>query len=423
MRSLRRPMFRRGGKVSSRNNGIVSGFASGGTVRQNYANSNPNGVISVDQIAKEAIEENNRIREMEERGGGNFLTDSNVMMPTSMGTETTAIQNDPRLYDFLSEQGYFDTPEYKRGLTTSDYLRLASMGAEIMGAPNIGGSGLGGALQSASPALASAGRDLSKRYGDRESQYKKDLEKIQDRKIDAIKDDYLFERSSKEARSQADYKHELDMELLDKKLSVPQFEKQFVSQEAKRIRSLMKNLDPDSQEYKDLKADLEFNLYGAITKAVAEGKVELLTNREFLELLDDQVQDVIDSKDPEFSNMSKLQIRNKILTDSFVAWGLENVFVPPGISRENNAEGGRVGLQQGGDPMMAQQTQTQPDSVGLTFEELRARLPQEVTDSVIKLLATSEAALLDFANLETQEDIAQFNQKYNTDLQLPAQVA
>ena len=50
MRSLRRPMFRRGGKVSSRNNGIVSGFASGGTVRQNYANSNPNGVISVDQL-------------------------------------------------------------------------------------------------------------------------------------------------------------------------------------------------------------------------------------------------------------------------------------------------------------------------------------------------------------------------------------
>ena len=75
--------------------------------------------------------------------------------------------------------------------------------------------------------------------------------------------------------------------------------------------------------------------------------------------------------------------------------------------------------------MMAQQAQAQaqPNSVGLTFEELRARLPQEVTDGVVRLLATSEAALLDFANLETQEDIAQFNQKYNTDLQLPAQVA
>ena len=42
---------------------------------------------------------------------------------------------------------------------------------------------------------------------------------------------------------------------------------------------------------------------------------------------------------------------------------------------------------------------------------------------VVRLLATSENALLDFANIQTQEDIAQFNQKYNTNLQLPTQVA
>ena len=59
----------------------------------------------------------------------------------------------------------------------------------------------------------------------------------------------------------------------------------------------------------------------------------------------------------------------------------------------------------------------------LSFEELRARLPMEVTDQVVRLLATSEAALLDFANIDTQEDIAIFNQKYNVDLQLPVQVA
>lgn len=419
MKSLRRPMFRRGGKVSSRNNGIVSGFAGGGSVRQGFY---PGG--SVDQIAKQAIadkEENARIREMEARGGGNFLTDSNVMMPTS-GTEidpTTAIQNDPRLYDFLSEQGYFDTPEYKRGLTTSDYLRLASMGAEIMGAPNIGGSGLGGALQSASPALSRAGMDLSQRYGERESQYKKDLEKIKDRKIAAITDDYTFERSSREARDQADYKHSLDMELLDKKLSVPQFEKQFVSERAAEIRSEMKNLDPTSTEYKNLKDELENNLYGAITKAVADGKVDLLTDDGFREDLNEIVDTIKAEKDPAFSGMTTLQIRNKVISDSFVEWGLENVFVPEGRTQE--AEGGRIELQQGGDPMMEQQAQ--PNSVGLTFEELRARLPQEVTDGVVRLLATSEEALLAFAGLETQEDIAQFNQKYNTDLQLPAQVA
>ena len=65
----------------------------------------------------------------------------------------------------------------------------------------------------------------------------------------------------------------------------------------------------------------------------------------------------------------------------------------------------------------------QAQSTGITFEELRARLPVEVSDGVVKLIATSEEALLDFANIETQEDISLFNQKYNTDLTLPAQVA
>ena len=82
------------------------------------------------------------------------------------------------------------------------------------------------------------------------------------------------------------------------------------------------------------------------------------------------------------------------------------------------AEGGRVGLQEGGQAMGMQGSDQSPE---LSFEELRARLPMEVTDQVVRLLATSEAALLDFANIDTQEDIAIFNQKYNVDLQLPVQ--
>ena len=64
--------------------------------------------------------------------------------------------------------------------------------------------------------------------------------------------------------------------------------------------------------------------------------------------------------------------------------------------------------------------QSQP---ALTFEELRARLPQEVSDGVVRLLTSSEAALIDFANIDTEQDIALFNQKYNVDLQYPTQVA
>ena len=90
------------------------------------------------------------------------------------------------------------------------------------------------------------------------------------------------------------------------------------------------------------------------------------------------------------------------------------------------AEGGRVKKQEGGlsnEDAANLREQSRAGSMGLTFQELRARLPQEVSDSVVRLIATSEEALLDFANLETQDDIALFNQKYQSDLQLPSQVA
>lgn len=70
-----------------------------------------------------------------------------------------------------------------------------------------------------------------------------------------------------------------------------------------------------------------------------------------------------------------------------------------------------------------EQSSVMQNQTELSFEELRARLPQEVTDSVVRLLASSTSALLDFANIETEQDIAMFNQKYQSDLQLPTQVA
>ena len=57
----------------------------------------------------------------------------------------------------------------------------------------------------------------------------------------------------------------------------------------------------------------------------------------------------------------------------------------------------------------------------LTFEELRARLPQTITDDIITLIANSEQALTDFANIQTQQDVSAFNQKYEVNLQLPAE--
>ena len=57
----------------------------------------------------------------------------------------------------------------------------------------------------------------------------------------------------------------------------------------------------------------------------------------------------------------------------------------------------------------------------LTFSELRNRLPKEITDDVVQLLANSEQALQDFAYIQTQEDINNFNVKYGVNVILPPQ--
>jgi len=63
-----------------------------------------------------------------------------------------------------------------------------------------------------------------------------------------------------------------------------------------------------------------------------------------------------------------------------------------------------------------------PEELGdVSYEELRARLPQEVSDEVVRLLANSAEALEDFATIQTEQDISNFNKKYGVNLVLPAE--
>ena len=59
----------------------------------------------------------------------------------------------------------------------------------------------------------------------------------------------------------------------------------------------------------------------------------------------------------------------------------------------------------------------------LSYDELRNRLPKEITDDVIRLIANSDEALQDFAYIRTQGDVVKFNTKYGVNLVLPAQTA
>ena len=62
-----------------------------------------------------------------------------------------------------------------------------------------------------------------------------------------------------------------------------------------------------------------------------------------------------------------------------------------------------------------------PPADQLSYEELRSRLPVEITDDIIRLLASSAAALGDFAQIQTQQDVDNFNAKYGVNLVLPSE--
>ena len=93
------------------------------------------------------------------------------------------------------------------------------------------------------------------------------------------------------------------------------------------------------------------------------------------------------------------------------------------ILPESKASGGRVGLAKSfpGTVGDAQSDMKAPqgDVQDLSYSELRTRLPQEISDEIVMLLANSKQALLDFANIQTGEDVASFNQQYDVNLTLP----
>ena len=57
----------------------------------------------------------------------------------------------------------------------------------------------------------------------------------------------------------------------------------------------------------------------------------------------------------------------------------------------------------------------------ISYDQLRARLPAEITDDIVELMSNSAEALEDFAMISTQADVDQFNRKYSVNLVLPAE--
>jgi len=97
----------------------------------------------------------------------------------------------------------------------------------------------------------------------------------------------------------------------------------------------------------------------------------------------------------------------------------------------------RVGLKTGGRVKLAEGTEVQDDIITsdvsfgsgsettsepvqqLSYQELRDRLPAEITDDVVNLIANNAEALQEFAYIRTQEDVNGFNVKYGVNLVIP----
>ena len=99
------------------------------------------------------------------------------------------------------------------------------------------------------------------------------------------------------------------------------------------------------------------------------------------------------------------------------------------MEEEEKATGGRVGYQNAGAVGEGQNVlqgegaavQEETNEINISYEQLRERLPQEIGNEIVLLLSQSYEAFADFAEIQTQADVNEFNTKYNVQLFLPKQ--
>ena len=405
---LRRPMFRMGGSPNT-NSGIVSGFAQPrknfdtGTIPAGF-----DGSTEEDDILAETLG-----------------TVSPVTTSSSFGPSQTTI--DAQAEQAKQLEGLM--AEKPSGLSAGDWLRIAAAGGEILGAEGRG-SGLKGALAAAGPALSGLGKDLATSTDARQAAYQKQKAAYDSAKLGIATSNVDRSFQSDEKQKDRDVVREnLLFEIENGKYNTDY--KTLLNERAKANQAMLDAIEAGDKEKYDKAANEFDNTYPEERE---------IRSKMAIDLKDEDIYDkYVDRATELIANNSKYKDRNiEELANELYFEELDDLapdiykpaFPEPEIVKK--ADGGRIGYAMGSGPyepgsgpnpdpgsppvMQAQQT-------GITFQELRARLPREVSDAVVKLLATSEVALLDFANIATQEDMTKFNQKYNSDLQLPAQGA
>jgi hypothetical protein len=167
----------------------------------------------------------------------------------------------------------------------------------------------------------------------------------------------------------------------------------------------------DLQEIEKAKGVLEYLQGNKNTSAFSNA---LLKDTEYQKKLRRSIRAKLESTEKYSGTLDatkELQLKQEI--DSALKIYIETGKFPPELQL---AKGGRVEYNVGGDVNMGAEPSQKID-----YETLRARLPREITDDIVKLIASSPEALEDFATIQTQQDVVLFNQKYDVELVLPAE--
>ena len=401
-RTLRRPMFKRGGTV---NTGIMDGFSNGGDTVRRGTDTSPQELKAIMGLIDRA---------------------------------STPAPTQPVFQDTLDDTMRQAPDEPIMDL--ADYASLFKLGAGIAGAPGRG-TGLGGVLAASSEPL----QQFADEFGASQrakAQRRREFEDKEQARLDTIaagradRDFQVYQSGVDHSRTieVEGIKHKNNMEMFEKELVGGKYTtdyKRLLDERQKQRENMLEAIEAGDRTAYDEAAQAFDNTFPEELKIRKEMIIDLKEEEQYDQYIN-RAEAQIERDEPELEGAAKdaaIEERAQELyfeeLDRFAPEPIKPVFEGSAEAEERGeTKEGPMTSQLGPLPQeFAQGGQAMDTSPMLTFEELRARLPKEVSDQVVRLIATSEAALLDFANIDTQEDISIFNQKYNVDLQLPTQVA
>ena len=439
-RTLRRPMFRMGG--------LAEGITSGLDTPKRGLVDGPGGyagkTLEEMGIPKSFIEANSHLQDREIQRKWTMQNMENIDIDTEGGNTDITMSDQLKFLPTKSEmeaaRKYY--PQYKRPEGEGLSRFLTSFGLDLMSRPPQGGF--------LATAAASAKKPLDQLYKDTDTEramkYQTDADLFKtlvEGKAEALsgtdtaamfKDEKIAQLTQEAFDSMYDLNEKWDPKWNDMSENDRSKDPNYVQwrKDQQRIDQQLDRFEADlGINIKDVIGGTEGmqNLQGGFKKSLQESEEPMMGPDG--KAMTDEDGDVITVGDYYLDPSNKGDLQKRVIEMTF-EYIVEQKRKRRGWS---GATGGRAGYANGelveqadvdimtpqGDMAMQETVEegVMPDQ--LSYEELRARLPQEISNEIVQLLVSSAEALSDFAEIQTQQDVDNFNAKYGVNLLLPSE--